>query len=217
MATWTAGCGTDVDPRQVGTYFGCSTSSDCLSGYVCACQLCQPVGAAPVGCNDVVDTTESHDGASDSAGGRADGGTAEVADSAVDTSGAPDTHGDAAGDDGDSGAPHDGADAADGAGPCSPRTWQGCQAGEGCYVGAGGATFCTAHGTSGEGAACDVKAAKPPCGRSGGGVPLICDIVEAKCLPLCHTETPKCPSGQTCYPIGANNRPWPDHAGVCAK
>lgn len=212
----TVGCGSDRDPRENGVYFACSTASDCLSGYACTCGWCQPKDATPVGCG-LLDGGSTADASTDAGagdGGVSDGGLSDTGDASADA--AADTADAGSGDAADSTDSADGSDTADaGSGACSPLTWAGCPAGQGCYFNEDTAkTFCLSHGALGAGQACQPTASTPPCGKGAAG-PLLCDVIELKCQPLCRTSAPSCPNQWTCYPLGAKTK-WPDDAGVCA-
>ncbi len=182
-----AGCGTDLDARAANTLYACVVATDCLQGYSCVCGFCQEQGSAVQVCGEDADAADT---------GVADTGTADTgtADTGTADTGTADT-GDANG------------------GGCSPRTWQGCPTGQGCYADSGNKTYCVTTGSGTKGSACNPAATVPPCGMDGGK-PLICDSVEKSCLPLCDTTAPDCTAGWTCYPIGTPQ--WPDHTGVCA-
>lgn len=205
------GCGTDRDPREAGTYYACSADTDCLGGYSCVCGWCQVVGATPVGCS-AADAAGGQDGVTDASGSDT-GGPADIADStnagdAADTSDGvqPADTVDAA----------DSADADDTASSCSPLTWVGCASGKGCYFDEGtAASFCLGHGSLGAGESCKPDAPTPPCGKDKAGKPLLCDVIELKCQPLCKTSAPDCPNNWQCYPLGAKTL-WADQAGICA-
>ncbi len=204
LALGIGGCGADRDPREAGTYFACSADADCLSGYSCLCGWCQVVGATPVGCS-----------ASDAAGGQdsvSDGSAADAADaSGTDVADTADTA-----DTSDTSDAQDVADTADTGAGCSPLTWSGCGTGQGCYFDEGtAASFCLGHGSLGAGETCKPDAPAPPCGKDKAGKPLLCDVIELKCQPLCKTSAPDCPNSWKCYPLGAKT-PWADEAGFCA-
>ncbi len=198
LALWLAGlavaigCGSDLDPKRSDARYACATTADCTTGDSCVCGFCQPLSVTP--------------SCLASSGGGSDAGSDAAADSAS---------GDAVTvDAGDTGGTVDTSDTQDTTGgPCSPRTWQGCPAGDGCYVDAKGGTSCLKTGNLGLDQPCDPQAAQPPCGKDGAK-PLICDVVDKKCLHLCDASKPVCAKGLTCYPLGSPA--WPDNAGVCA-
>ncbi len=191
LALAAIGCGSGLDPKQSDARYACTTTADCTTGDACVCGFCQPLGVTP---SCLASSGGGTDASGDSAGG--DAATADTADTAS-TADTADT-----------------TDAADtGSGPCSPRTWQGCQEGDGCYVDSKGVTSCLKAGTLGLNQPCDPQASSPPCGKDGA-TPMSCDMVDKKCLHLCNTSKQACPKGLQCYELGSPA--WPDHAGVCA-
>lgn len=104
-------------------------------------------------------------------------------------------------------------------GPCNVLTWAGCAKGEGCYWDdAVNAAVCLPHGSLGVGKPCE-PAKLTQCGRTLKNIPLLCDALDSKCLPLCSTAKAKsCSIGLQCYGLEDKNKnPWPNNAGVCAK
>ncbi len=102
---------------------------------------------------------------------------------------------------------------------CNVMNWEGCKSVEGCYWNdTSKKSECLLHGPLGLNAPCDANKLNA-CGKDKSGEPLLCDMVDKRCYPLCNAQNPKnCAPGNTCYILqDQDKQDWPNNAGICAK
>jgi hypothetical protein len=185
-----AGCSDGRTARSKTELYHCAVAADCLSGYTCVCNFCQPTGQAPY-CPD--------------GGSLADGGSADAGSTSDDAQAAEVC------------AP---SDAALTPGACNLVDWTACGQGQGCYFDpASQSSGCDVHGCKGLMEPCDPKGHECAVATIDGQPrPLRCDAIDAKCYPTCNAKSgqPACPSTMICYQLESNKVPWPEGAGICA-
>ncbi len=201
------GCGDGRDVRDPNTFYACQSNDDCVANYSCQCGWCQPIGGTPVACGD----TSADAGPTDT-GGTKDAGPKDAGpkDAGPKDTGPKDTGPQ------DTGPKDSGSTTG-----CNLLSWKPCPTGQGCFYDENvPESYCAAHGTKTFEQACNNSGKQPECALKGT-VPMLCDVIDSKCYPVCDAKDAgkqgSCPSGYKCYSLqDTHKKALPDNVGICA-